>query len=257
MLEAIHLSAGYPDKIVVDDFCASFEEGKLYILIGRNGSGKSTLLNTLGGWLKPLEGKVIANDVDLAALSAKERAGLTGRMASAPENTLPLERFVLMGSYAREKWLNPYSVKNRKIAMQAMKRMQIDHLARERMDQISSGQKQRAAIAQVLVQNPRCLLLDEPGSSLDPAARFELMEMLLNLKSDQRILLAVVHDLDLALRYGDEILVLDNGKLKFRGTPDQLVNSHIVESVFGLVVKDWQPDTRSGRIFPAKIDESL
>lgn len=256
MLEAVHLEAGYPSKRVVEDFNARFEEGKLYILIGRNGSGKSTLLNTLGGWLKPLGGLVSINGNDLSRLSSKELARLSGRLASDLNNSLLVKRFVLMGSYSRQNWIDPYSQSDRKAAGMAMRSLEIDGLADERMDRISSGQKQKAAIAQILVQNPDCLLLDEPGSSLDPAAHFELMERLVSLKSAHRILLAVIHDLDLALRYGDEILVLDQGKLVFFGSADRLVRSTVIQKVFGLAVQDWDASTRTGRIFPLSCFES-
>lgn len=251
MLEAKHIKAGYPGHTVLGDFSYEFEPGKLYILMGKNGSGKSTLLNTLGGWQKPLAGQAFVNGMDLQNLSAQKRAAYTGRIAlDLTGLSMKVERFVLLGSYALRKWIEPYSKKDYDSVHAALKAMNIASLKDKRMDQISSGERQKAAIAQVMVQNPVCLFLDEPSSSLDPYARFELMERLAALKDSERILLVIVHDLDLALRYGDEILVLNEGQLAFSGTPDQLVESNVLASVFQLMLEDWDLQSRTGRIFP-------
>lgn len=252
MLEVHSLNAGYPSRLVLKDINASFKAGKLYILLGPNGSGKTTLLNTIGGWQKPFGGRVLVNGKDLFEQSDRQRAHLTGRMAQQTASlSMTVSRFVLLGCYANQAWINPYSLADYQKVDQVLTALKLTDLADRRMDQISSGQRQRAAIAQVLAQNPVCLLLDEPGSALDPSARFKLMETLVSLRAPNRVLLAIVHDLDLALRYGDELLVLDQGQLVFQGTGDELVRSHVVEDVFGLVIKDWDPDTRTGRIFPA------
>lgn len=120
------------------------------------------------------------------------------------------------------------------------------------MNKLSSGQRQKAAIAQLLVQNPKVLLLDEPGSSLDPAARFELMERLRALTDPRRIVILVLHDLDLALRYADMVLILKDKHCLFSGTVQDCLDQRALEKTFDLEMKDWDPKTRTGRLFPAK-----
>lgn len=255
MLEVTNLAAGYGQKAILENFNASFQTNKLYILLGPNGSGKTTLLNTIGGWQKPLAGQVLVDGKDVFSQSDRQRARLTGRMAHHTAMlTMPISRFVLLGCYANQAWINPYCQADYEKAKQALQAMRLSDLAQRPMDKLSSGQRQRAAIAQVLAQDPICLLLDEPGSSLDPCARFKLMEMLVKLKDKHRVLLAIVHDLDLALRYGDELLVLDHGQLVFQGTSDQLVQSQIIRDVFGLVIEDWDTQSKTGRIFPIECE---
>lgn len=255
MLEVTNLAAGYGGKAILENFNASFQTNKLYILLGPNGSGKTTLLNTIGGWQKPLAGQVFVNGQDVFSQTDRQRARLTGRMAHHTAMlSMPISRFVLLGCYANQAWINPYSQADYDKVKQALAAMRLSDLADRPMDKLSSGQRQRAAIAQVLAQDPICFLLDEPGSSLDPCARFKLMETLVKLKDEHRILLAIVHDLDLALRYGDELLVLDHGKLVFQGNSDKLVQSQVIRDVFGLAIEDWDAGSKTGRIFPIECE---
>lgn len=198
-----------------------------------------------------LNGSVEIDGLSLARLSFKERAACTGRIACDPgSRSMSALRFALLGSYARQPRFGPYRAEDWKRASQALEQMHAGHLAGRFLEELSSGERQKVSIAQVLVQNPACLFLDEPSSSLDPKARFELMDLLESLRSEERILLVVVHDLDLALRYGDEILVLDQGKTVFWGTAEQFASSTISEQVFQVRIADWDPTTRTARIFP-------
>lgn len=247
-LEARDLACGYGRRRIVEDFDYSFEPGKLYIILGKNGSGKSTLLDTLGGWLPPIDGSVQFDDMNLSHLKPSARAACTGRIAAGLEKLdLRVDRFVLLGAYSRKK--GPYTGQDEALRDQAMEQMGIAHLADRRMDEISAGERQKAAIAQILVQNPVCLFLDEPGSNLDPEARFELMDLLVSLRAENRILIAVLHDLDLALRYGDELLVLADHHLYFHGTPEELIDQEILDDVFTIIARDYDPDTRTARFF--------
>ncbi len=251
MLEALHLNAGYPDKLVLEAFNYTFEPGKLYILMGKNGSGKTTLLHTLGGWLKPLAGEVLINQTSIPSLPSKERALLTGRMAEDLHDlSMPLKHFVEMGAYPRSAWNGKLSNQEEARVKEVLEQLEILDLASQPMNRLSSGQRQKASIAQLLVQNPQVLLLDEPGSSLDPAARFELMDRLKGLTDPNRIVILVLHDLDLALRYGDVLLILKEKHCIFSGTAQECVDQKRLQEAFGLEMKDWDPQTRTGRLFP-------
>lgn len=267
MLKAEHIRAGYGNKVVIQDFSSDFKEGKLYIILGRNGSGKSTLLSILGGWMKPQSGSVLYNGKNLLPLSAMERARITGRIADDTLNVqMSVQRFVELGDYAREEsrfsrfWKKAgktdlsgmQSEDAAKRAQDAMRALSIDALATHRLDEVSAGERQKAAIAQVLVQNPHCLFLDEPGANLDPSARFELMDLLCMLKDPSRILVVVAHDLDLALRYADEILVLDGHQKVFQGSAIELAQSDLLQEVFEIRLNDWDPSTRTARLFPLR-----
>ncbi len=258
MLKLDSIQAGYGNHMVLDEFSISIFPNQLCMILGPNGSGKSTLLNVMGGWITPKKGRVFIQDHDLATLPAHQKAKYTGRIATSLDDvTLPLERFVLLGAYHKHGWWKNYTQADHQDVQKVLDQMHLKQWAKKPMDQLSTGQKQRAAFAQVLVQNPLGFFLDEPSSALDPWSRFELMEHLLALRSPERFVVAVVHDLDLALRYADFILVLNHGDLVFQGTPFELVNQDILERVFSLQLRDWDPLTRTGKLFPLGLDDLL
>ena len=255
MLKLDSIQAGYGHHVVLDDFSISISPNQLCMILGPNGSGKSTLLNVMGGWLPPKKGRVILQDRDLSTLSVSQKAKYTGRIATSLDHvTLPLERFALLGAYHKHGWWQKYSQEDHQSVQKALDQMHLKPWAKKPMDQLSTGQKQRAAFAQVLVQNPLGFFLDEPSSALDPYSRFELMEHLLALRAPERFVVAIVHDIDLALRYADFILVLDHGHLVFQGTPFELINQDILAHVFSLQLRDWDPITRTGKLFPLDLD---
>lgn len=253
MLKLESIQAGYGEHIVLEDFSIALKPNQLCMILGPNGSGKSTLLKIMGGWMAPKKGKVYIQDHDLAKLKASQKAKYTGRIATTLDVTMSLERFVLLGAYAKHHWWEPYSQADYQLVKKVLVQMRLNQWAKKPMDQLSSGQKQRACFAQVLVQDPFCFFLDEPSSALDPWSRFELMEHLLTLRSPNHLVVAVVHDLDLALRYADFIMVLDQGHLVFQGTPFELVEQDILSQVFSLQLRDWDPNTRTGKFFPLEL----
>ena len=256
MLKLDSIQAGYGNHVVLDEFSLSISANQLCMILGPNGSGKSTLLNVMGGWLAPKKGRVFLQDHDLATLSVSQKAKYTGRIATSLDDvTLPLERFVLLGAYHKHGWWQNYDQADHQEVQNALEQLHLKPWAKKPMDQLSTGQKQRAAFAQVLVQNPLGFFLDEPSSALDPYSRFELMEHLLALRSPERFVVAIVHDIDLALRYADFILVLDHGHLVFQGTPFELVKQDILERVFSLQLRDWDALTRTGKLFPLNLDD--
>lgn len=251
MLELKNITYGYDRRAVLSDLSLTLQPGLLYALIGPNGSGKSTLLSCAGGWKKPWSGQVLLDQADLMAQSAMKKAALSGRLDTrSAKSCLSVLRYVLLGRYHLRSWPVFYDPEDQAFAQDALQAMGIESLAARSMNTLSSGQQQKAAIAQLLCQNPRLFLFDEPGSSLDPAARFELMEQLRALRNPQRIILAVLHDLDLALRYADQIILLQKGQVVFEGSPAELIVSGQIERVFSLTVRDFDLLTGSGRIFP-------
>lgn len=251
MLELRHVTSGYGQHIVLDDLNLTFHENELTMILGPNGAGKSTLLNIAGGWRKPQKGQVLLNQEDLAHCPPAKLAEKTGRMEQVFHDALmPVERFVLLGRFHASSLTGGYTQEDRKAARKAIREMDIEALQHQGMDTLSTGQRQKAAMAQVLAQNPQVFLLDEPGSALDPYARFELLDLFQKLRRADRILIVIIHDLDLALRYADRIVLLEEGKVRFVGSPLELIESGKLEEVFKLRLEDWDPISRTGRILP-------
>ena len=201
--------------------------------MGPNGSGKTTLLRTIGGLL-PYEGTISLFGQDAKKVSSRARAQ---RMAFVRQTLslvfdLTLEEFVLLGRSPHKSWLAPYSDADRQLARKALTTVDMEPFSGRSMLNLSGGEQQRAVLAQALVQEAELLLLDEPTSHLDVHHRFEFMEHIRSLVAGGRTVLAVFHDLELAARYSDRLLVMSSGRLAASGPPKEVLTEEILAQVF-------------------------
>ena len=201
--------------------------------MGPNGCGKTTLLRTIGGLL-PYDGAMTLFGQDAKKVSARARAQ---RMAFVRQTLslvfdLTLEEFVLLGRSPHKSWLAPYTGSDRQLAHQALATVEMEAFAGRSMLNLSGGEQQRAVLAQALVQEAELLLLDEPTSHLDVHHRFEFMEHIRSLVASGRTVLAVFHDLELAARYSDRLLVMSSGRLAASGRPEEVLTEEILAQVF-------------------------
>ena len=235
MVEVHNLSAGYEGKPVLENISGSFAPGKIHVLLGRNGSGKSTFLKCLSGQLEPLAGQIKIQGKPLPELSRQERAQLVSRLpqsAQVPE--ISVERLVLHGRFPWLSWPRVYSKDDYKRARGALEQYGLLPLKDRYLEELSGGERQKAGLAQNMVQDAPVILLDEPGTWLDLSAQFELLEEMERQKREGRLVMMVLHDIAQALEYGDELHVFDQGQLLFSGSPEQLVNSGYLKRIFGL-----------------------
>lgn len=235
MIELRKVSAGYGKKQVLQDVSISFEKGKLISLIGPNGSGKSTLLKSIIGVIQPDVGEIIADNVSLATLKAKEiakRIAFLAQGKSTPDMTV--EQMVLHGRFPHLSYPRRYTQKDREIACVAMEQMEISNLAERTMASLSGGMRQNAYIAMALAQGTDYILLDEPTTYLDIAHQLELMRILKNLAEAGKGVVIVMHDLPLAFNFSDEIVVLNEGKVMMQDVPKVVCDSGLVDTVFGI-----------------------
>lgn len=235
VIELRKVSAGYGKKQVLQDVSISFEKGKLISLIGPNGSGKSTLLKSIIGVIQPDVGEIIADNVSLATLKAKEiakRIAFLAQGKSTPDMTV--EQMVLHGRFPHLSYPRRYTQKDREIACVAMEQMEISNLAERTMASLSGGMRQNAYIAMALAQGTDYILLDEPTTYLDIAHQLELMRILKNLAEAGKGVVIVMHDLPLAFNFSDEIVVLNEGKVMMQDVPKVVCDSGLVDTVFGI-----------------------
>ena len=230
------LSAGYDGRTIVDDLSiAPLRHGEVVSLVGPNGAGKSTLLRALAG-LVHAKGSVRLEDDELNGLSLAARAK---RVTYMPQ-TLPqgvaltvLETVVaaLRASPLAEGDVSDEAAVARAIA--TLERVGAAHLAMQRLDRLSGGQRQLAGLAQALARSPKVLLLDEPTSALD--LNYQLRVLLLArayAAETGAILVIVLHDLQAAARVSDRIVVLSNGAVAAEGTPDQAITPDVLAEVY-------------------------
>lgn len=234
MIELHHVTAGYGDKPVLYDITAAFQSGELTVIIGPNGSGKSTLAALCMGLVRPMEGKVRWNGRDLQSIPVKERAVTAGLLSQEhPVPSLSVRRLVMHGRFSQVPWPRTYADDDKVLADRALERAGIMDLADCSVAELSGGQRQKAYLAMLLNQDPEMMFFDEPATFLDLPSQKHLEMTMRSLAREGHGVIAVVHDLNTALKLADRILVMEKGQIRFGGTPEQLLASAIPQEVFG------------------------
>lgn len=228
MFSVHKLSCGYrPGHPIVKNASFQLEEGQMLCILGANGCGKSTLLKALCALL-PHTGSIRLNDTDLSSLNQRELArniALLGQQSSLSFD-YTVEQTVRMGRYAHQGggfFANSNPSEDNQLVEQALQHTGLSDLRHRPITQLSGGQLQRVFLARVFVQNPRIILLDEPTNHLDLQYQLELMEYLRSwLTQPGRYVVGVLHDINLALRYADSLLLMQDGNILCQSPPQQL-----------------------------------
>jgi iron complex transport system ATP-binding protein len=235
MLDIESISFKYGTIKVLEDVTFTADRGECIGIIGPNGSGKSTLLKTLSKVLKPAAGKVVVCGKDLERYSVKE---LARQMAVVPQDTsiefdFTCLEVVLMG---RNPHMGRFELEGRKdldIAKEAMTLTNTWHLRERPLSEISGGERQRVIIARALAQEPAVLLLDEPVSHLDINHQIEILTLVERLKARSGLVVIVIlHDLNLAARYCDRLVLLCQNKILATGRPDEVLTQEHIRQAF-------------------------
>jgi len=235
MLEINNLSVSYGSCRVLENVTVSPEPGKLTALVGRNGSGKSTLLSCVNQRVK-YSGSIRLDGADLSSLAPRDRAK---RIAILPQN-LPWPHITVreVAAFGRNPYLDftgRLTPADRAMVEAAMDRCGILALADRYADTLSGGEKQRLALAMILAQDTEMMLLDEPTAHMDLSSGKDFLELLKRQQESlNRTCLVVLHDLSQAVRYADNLVVLERGKLIFSGSRQRCLDENILEKAFGL-----------------------
>lgn len=238
VLEAQQLSYAFEkSRCVVDDVSLSVKPGEVVGLLGPNGSGKTTLLRLLSGALAPQQGQVRLGGRRLEEVSVRERACEVAFVPQESHFAFPLSvlEVVLLGRYPHLKGFALEGEADVEKARQALRDVDLAGFEAQLITTLSGGEKQRAVIASALVQQPRFLFLDEPTAFLDLRHQLEICRLLKQLSREKDLaVLAVFHDLNLAASLCDRLLVLKDGRLWGDGKPAQIVDSRLLEDVYGV-----------------------
>jgi len=220
---------------ILEEVTFSVRGGELLGILGPNGSGKTTLLRSISRILKPSRGVVLLNDIDVYSLKTVEVAR---QLAVVPQETTMIFNFtaldiVLMGRNPHIPRFKMEGIRDLNISKRAMKLTGTLHLASRPITELSGGERQRVIIARALAQEPKVLLLDEPTVHLDINNQLEMMDLISKLcKEKGLIVLAVLHDINLAARYCDSILLLKNGRIVSAGNLDEVITSENIREVY-------------------------
>lgn len=227
---------GYDKRIISQQLSVSIPDQSFTVIVGPNACGKSTLLRGLSRLLKPSAGQVILDGADINSYKTKEvarRVGLLPQTSIAPDG-ITVADLVARGRYPHQGFVRQWTEEDEKAVARAMHQTAVTDLSGRLMDELSGGQRQRVWIAMALAQHTDILLLDEPTTFLDITHQIELMELLTDLHYVGHTLVAVLHDLNHAARYGTHLIAMKDGQVVAEGTPDQVVTADLVEEVFGL-----------------------
>lgn len=245
MIKLKDINAGYGNNIILNNMNCSFKEGEITSVVGMNGCGKSTLLKVISGLIEPISGEIMVQDKNIRNLSDKERAKLISYLPQS-RNTpvISAERMVLHGRFPYLSYPRRYSREDKEIAQAAMERVGILDLKDKNMSELSGGERQKVYIAMALTQDTKIILLDEPTTFLDITYQLELLKLLTELRNDGKTVITVIHDLSLALRYSNKIIVMQEGMVKHSNTPKDVYDSGILEEVFHVKAHHFMDDSK-------------
>ncbi len=234
------LSAGYRGRPVIRNLdLGPIQAGRVTALVGPNAAGKSTLLRALAGLIKAT-GSVHLGPDELIGMSGAQRAAKVTFMPQALPQGIALtvlESVIASFKASRGHEFEPSAADASHLAVAALDRLGIADLALEVLDRLSGGQRQLVGLAQAIVREPRLLLLDEPTSALDLRHQVTVMKLVRDLTAEGRIVIVVMHDLGLAARWSDAIVVLHDGKVVAHDTPPHALTSELLAHVYGVAAR--------------------
>ena len=235
-ISAQDLSYKIQAQTLLDSVDLQADRGEFLGLIGPNGAGKSTLLRAISGILGYQEGTVRLEGADLRSLSSKDiSAGLALVPQIAPyTHSFTSIELVLMGRYPH---LGRFQIEGReddRIAREAMRLTETEQFADRTLDTLSGGERQRVFVSRALAQQPRVLLLDEPTANLDVLHQLKVLDLVRRLVDDGLTAVAAIHDLNMAARYCDRLVLLSGGRVLAEGSPEEVLTPETMESAFGV-----------------------
>jgi len=236
-IETNSLTLSYGNTKIIDELELHIPKGEVTVFIGGNGCGKSTLLRSIARLLKPKSGAILLEGEDIAKLPTKDIArkmAILPQSPAAPEGLTVLQ-LVKQGRYPYQTWIKQWSKEDEEKVMAALAATNLTELKDRAVDSLSGGQRQRAWIAMVLAQDTDTILLDEPTTYLDMTHQIEILDLLFELnETEQRTIVMVLHDLNLACRYAHNVVAIKDQKIYAQGKPEHIVNCQMVKHVFGM-----------------------
>nr|WP_308692089.1 ABC transporter ATP-binding protein [uncultured Terrisporobacter sp.] len=238
MLRGENISFSYVrDKAFIENLNINIPKGKITTILGPNGSGKSTLLSILSTYNKPSKGDVFIGDKNLKTLKTKEIAKLIATVHQhneSPED-LDVKTLISYGRVPHHKHGSNKKDEDEKIINWAISSTNLDDIKDKKVMSLSGGQRQRAFIAMALAQKTDILLLDEPTTYLDIFHQIEVLDLVKKLNEKYKMtIVMVLHDINQAIKYSDNIVIMKNGKIIEEGTPKSVINEKSIKTVYNV-----------------------
>lgn len=235
MITLQNITLSFPTRTVLDNIDTRIEAGSFYAVMGANGSGKTTLLRCVAGLLRPQQGAVLIANRDVREYSARQLAQQVAFVRQQPQTDFEFSAFetVLMGRNPYQRHLQNESEEDWRIVEQCLRQTNTWHLRLAKPHEMSGGELQRVMLARALAQQTPILLLDEPISNLDIAHQFEILELLRTInREEHKTILLVVHDLNMALQYCRQLMLIHEGKILYQGAVEEGLTPENIATVF-------------------------
>ena len=236
-LRANELTVSYGDAPVLENLSLDFADGQITVVVGGNACGKSTLLKTLARLLKPKSGSVI---LDGTPLSKQNTKSVAQKLAILPQSTetpkgMRVVDLVARGRTPHQTPLQQWSARDQKVVEAALDSVGLSEISNQALEDLSGGQRQRAWVGMVLAQEPEILLLDEPTTYLDLKYQIEVLELVRSLQAQRELtVVMVLHDINLAARFADQIVGLKDGNIICQGSVQEVITTENLKSIYGL-----------------------
>ena len=239
-MEAIsvnNLSVSYENNIIIEDMDLCIPKGKISIIIGANGCGKSTLLKTISRINKPRKGDIFINNKDIKRIKEKDIAKEVAFLPQGPvcPSGLTVRELVAFGRFPYQKIIGGLNSHDKEVIDWAIEETGLSEFDNREVDSLSGGQRQRAWIAMTLAQETEIIMLDEPTTYLDMSYQLEVLEVLQKLNKEKNITVVIVlHELNNACRFADNIIGLKKGKIICEGKPIEVISKETLKDIYGI-----------------------
>jgi iron complex transport system ATP-binding protein len=245
MLEVKNLYCGYDDIDIIKDVNFKVERGKNLCIVGPNGCGKSTLLKSIANIID-YKGSITIDDMEVCNFSRRELAKKVGLMSQITQIYFPYTIYetVSLGRYAHSKGVfNSLSREDKDIVLDSIEKVGLLDIKDKHINELSGGQLQRVFLARTFAQNPDVILLDEPTNHLDLKYQIELLEHLASwARENNKIVIGVLHDLNLVHYFSDAVCLLDHGEIVCYGDSKEVFNGEHLKEVYNIDIKEFMLD---------------
>ncbi|MCI3927093.1 ABC transporter ATP-binding protein [Paenibacillus sp. TRM 82003] len=235
ILQALQLSFGYGSGDTIREVTAGFRRGETVAIVGPNGAGKTTLIKCLAAIYKPRRGSVLLDGKPLHAYAPKERARRIGYVPQSAAASFPLTvtETVLLGRRPYVKW--GVGGEDLRVVNRILDDLELSRMAERYIDELSGGERQKVMLARALAQEPDILMLDEPIAALDIRHQLSVLEKVRQLaRRDGTLAIMILHDLELASRYADTVVLMKDGRVVTQSEPERVLTADYIKEVYGV-----------------------
>ena len=242
MIEVKNIYCGYDNKKIIKDLSFNVNNGENLCIVGPNGCGKSTLLKSIANIIE-YEGSIKIDNKEVSSFSRIDLAKKVALMSQTSQIYFPYTVYdtVSLGRYAYSKGaFSKLSLTDKRIIVDSMKKVGIYELKDKLITELAGGQLQRVFLAKIFAQDPDIILLDEPTNHLDFKNQIDLLENLNEwVKTNNKIVIGVLHDLNLVQYFADKVLMIQSGKVVSYGRPEDVLKGEILNDIYGMDIKEF------------------